>query len=1187
MSRPVSATNMYGPLFGFLLALVVLYLAFLSRPDLVSYIWVHSMAEVFGILVACSVFVVAWEFRQQLRNNYLLFIGISYLFVGGFNVLHMLAFRGMDVFPSYGADLATQLWVASRYALAGAFLVAPLLIGRRLWAEAVFVGWMVVSALVLLSIFQWGIFPACYVDANEPDPLTPFKKISEVVIGLMFLAGIPLVHSRRQHFDARSVGLIVGSLVANAAAEAAFIFYRSADDPINLSGHLLLIVSAFLVYKALVETNLQKMKRTLARTGTAAEAVQVAQRPLIDPWVLLTTRAVSRLCSVLAMAIGIIVLVGWHFDLKALKDMQAGMTMKANAAVCLLLGGLSLWLLQGTQAGRMHRLGQVLAGVVALVGGLTFGEHLFGWNLGIDQALYQEPPGEIGTASPGRMGPPVSICFLLYGASLMLLNVRTPRWRILSQLLTLMGGAIALLGLIGYLYNVPSLYALPTYTGIAMHTAASLVLLSIGILFARPDEGFMAVISADRAGGIMARRLLLATILVPIVVGWVCMAGENYVHYEAGFGISALVLALVVVFSGLIWLNAATLNVLEEQRERAFAERRLAEFQLHEASQRLRLHVENSPLAVVEWDSQFRITRWTGTAEQIFGWRADEMLGRTVDHIPWIHEEDAAAVNQLMRDMLEGRRPHTINRNRHYRKDGSVVHCEWYNSALLDQDGRMESVLSLALDVTERQQAQERIEGLAEFPNENPSPVMRIAGDGTLLYANRSSEVLMESWKDGKVPDSIRQMVLDTLDHGHVHELDLECGERVFSTVFTPLGQKGYVNVYARDVTDRRRAEERLRESELRFRSTFNQAAVGMGLIDRDGHWLMVNQRLCDILGYSNEELLEQTFQQSTHPEDLPDEVRKFDNLMAGRISGYAVEKRVIRKDGQVAWVTAVKNLMRGPAGEPGHHIAVLEDITARKRAEAEVRRLTETLERRVSERTAQLQEANRELESFSYSVSHDLRAPLRHIDGFAQLLIRQAGDKLDSKSLHYLKTITETVKHAGMLVDDLLAFSRMGRSEMRRNVVDVGALVEEVRRVLEPDMAGRSIQWTVGKLPAVTADPAMLRIVLQNLLANAVKFTRQRPQACIEIGCRQEDAEFVFFVRDNGVGFDSRYMDKLFGVFQRLHRSEEFEGTGIGLANVRRVIHRHGGRTWAEGEVGVGATFWFTLPKVVVETDG
>jgi chemotaxis family two-component system sensor kinase Cph1 len=199
-------------------------------------------------------------------------------------------------------------------------------------------------------------------------------------------------------------------------------------------------------------------------------------------------------------------------------------------------------------------------------------------------------------------------------------------------------------------------------------------------------------------------------------------------------------------------------------------------------------------------------------------------------------------------------------------------------------------------------------------------------------------------------------------------------------------------------------------------------------------------------------------------------------------------------------------------------------------------------------------------------------------------MLVREAKGELDGKSLHYLKTITETVKHAGTLVDDLLAFSRMSRSEMRRSVVDANRVVQEVRQGLGPETSGRAIEWDVAKLPTVQADPAMLRIVFQNLLANAVKFSGGRQPARIQVGCRAEAGEYVFFVRDNGVGFDTKYAEKLFGVFQRLHRQEQFDGTGIGLASVRRVIRRHGGRTWAEGVVDVGATFYFSLPKVVQE---
>jgi PAS domain S-box-containing protein len=307
--------------------------------------------------------------------------------------------------------------------------------------------------------------------------------------------------------------------------------------------------------------------------------------------------------------------------------------------------------------------------------------------------------------------------------------------------------------------------------------------------------------------------------------------------------------------------------------------------------------------------------------------------------------------------------------------------------------------------------------------------------------------------------------------------------------------------------------------------------------------------------------------------------------LRTGRWEG---ELKHYKADGTEVIAASRWALQRDAREQPAAILETNNDITERKRREEEIDRLNQELAKRaegldqeLAKRAAELETTNKELESFAYSVSHDLRAPLRHTVGFAELLQKQASSSLDDKSRRYMQLILESSKRMGNLIDDLLGFSRIGRAETNKSEVDMESLVGEVVAELGQETKDRNIDWNIGPLPVCYGDRSMLKVVLMNLLSNAVKFTRIRKRVEIEIGCadRCED-QAELFVRDNGAGFDMQYVDKLFGVFQRLHLAEEFEGTGIGLATVQRIIHRHGGKVRGEGAVDKGATFYFSLPK-------
>ncbi len=368
--------------------------------------------------------------------------------------------------------------------------------------------------------------------------------------------------------------------------------------------------------------------------------------------------------------------------------------------------------------------------------------------------------------------------------------------------------------------------------------------------------------------------------------------------------------------------------------------------------------------------------------------------------------------------------------------------------------------------------------------------------------------------------------------------------------------------------------------SEAKFRKIFELSPLGKSMTTPDGT-INVNRSFCKMLGYSENELKKISWEAITHPDDIEKTSQVIDDILTGKYDEKRFEKRYLHKSGKVVYTDVSTYLHRNTEGNPEFFITTINDITERKIAENEIRELNSELENRVEQRTKQLMDANRELESFSYSVSHDLRAPLRAIHSFTSILKEDYNEVLDNEGKRICGIIEDSSVHMGKLIDDLLSFSRVGRSEMLFSKIDMESMVSTIiNEIIDPDLR-KKIMITLGKLYSVEGDVNTLRLVWINLISNAVKYSSKKEHPEIMIGSRKNKSSVIYYVKDNGSGFDMKYIDKLFGVFQRLHSQKEFEGNGVGLAIVKRIVTRHGGTVWAESGFESGATFYFSLPLV------
>ncbi|MCC5652208.1 PAS domain S-box protein [Nostoc sp. XA013] len=637
---------------------------------------------------------------------------------------------------------------------------------------------------------------------------------------------------------------------------------------------------------------------------------------------------------------------------------------------------------------------------------------------------------------------------------------------------------------------------------------------------------------------------------------------------------------------------------------RDITNRKQMEEALRQRETELRLITDTLPVLISFVDSEQRYRFNNRAYQEWFGHSTAEVYGK---HLWDVMGEPAyEVVRPYVERVLAGEQV-TYESQVPY-KDAGTRYINAICVPQFNQQGTVEGYAALITDISEQQQAKAALcESEARFRHLADTAPVLVWMSGTdklcnyfnkpwLAFTGRTLEQEMgNGWAEGVHPDDF-QHCLNTYTNAFDARQNFKMEYRLrrndgeyrwlFDTGvprFTPTGEfLGYIGSCV-DIHDRNLAQETLRDSEERYRilTEVSPQAIWMG--DSHSGITYCNQYWFDYSGLTMEQTAGYGWIDIIHPNDC-ERVFKTSMQAVANATNYEAEIRFRRvSDGSYRWHLVRGLPFRDAAGQIIKWVGVATDIHDRKVAEAALQQLNEMLEQRIKERTAQLEAANKELESFSYSVSHDLRSPLRHIAGFIELLQKRhsSTSTLDETSQRYLRIIAETSKQAGILIDELLTFSRMGRTEMRYININMEQLVEEIKRDLQIQNRGRTINWHIESLPEVQADPSMLRLVLRNLIDNAVKYTQTRNPTEITVGSIDNENEVVFFVQDNGVGFNMQYVHKLFGVFQRLHSDPKFEGTGVGLANVQRIIHRHNGRVWAESVVDSGATFYFSLPKL------
>ncbi len=881
----------------------------------------------------------------------------------------------------------------------------------------------------------------------------------------------------------------------------------------------------------------------------------------------------SRVASGVVAGAGCIALTSRAFGTGSLTSLLPGfLSITPNTAMTFIISGIAVWCSGGATGSSIpRRIVQGCAILLLLLGAATIFEYVSSVDLRFDQILFPESYTASSPAFPGRMSPVASVDAVLIGLAL-LLTRKTIFRTSPTNVLALAVATVSFLALMGYAYGLSVPPHFEFIQPPALHTMPAFLLIGIGMLFSQPERGMMLTFSSSAVGGTMLRRIVPFAIIAPAVIGWLRVEGQSMGLYDTSFGIALFVLANILILLTVLWWNGRSINASDLRRMEAADA-------LHASELRYREMFDRSPVPMWVFDDA------TGSMLAV-NESALRQYGYTRDGFLSVRNSDLIVDGE--RGFLpSGLPPYT---SRHRRRDGTTFTAEIAAQPIVF-DGR-KAFIAMARDISDRNAVEELRNWLASIVQFSDDAIIGKALDGTITSWNRAAEALFGYRAEEAIGKSIRILIpsdrqeeedailarltagehVDQFESVRMHRdgtpIDVSISvSPVLDTTGTIIGASKIV----RDIRKQKLAEKALHSAEERYRGTLDGMMEGCQIIGFDWRYLYLNDAAAMHGRRQKEDLIGKTMM-AAYPgiEQTP----VFSHLRECMVTRKPsrTQNEFVFPDNSRGWF----ELIIQPVAEG---IFILsKDITREKEMEIELRNHRDRLEELVTQRTTQLEAANRELEAFSYSVSHDLRAPLRSIDGFSQALLEDYEGQLDVQGKDFLRRVRAASQHMARLIDDMLTLARVTRAELRAETVNLSTMAQSVADELRKGAPDRQVEFYIASEIFVRGDPQLLRVVMDNLLSNAWKYTSRHPQAKIEFGLLNGGRPKTYFVRDDGAGFEKAYVHKLFGAFQRLHSSKEFPGTGIGLATAQRIVHRHGGRIWAEGDVEKGATFYFTL---------